>query len=223
MVPGATGNKNDLSKSTVLAQSSAAPLNEKYVRMTSIVFQDIYDKMKGKNYGGTTFNGYNLPRIIDQAKIAINEGQGVKVDQMYLDCNIDSKVSAKISLRIRSYDQRCYFWRKLNLWDRMGNLNLSMNSSKPLIKEIELPLTTLIARNSAEKIKTLSRWSWDRNWIQYSRRFFKRTKEKQPSIILKFYLLLSKTILSKLIYSRSRPALSNRNKGITSITKTSGP
>lgn len=82
MVPGAAGNKYDLSKSTVLAQSSAAPLNEKYVRMTSIVFQDIYDKMKGKNYGGVIFNGYNLPRIIDQAKIAINEGQGVKIDQM---------------------------------------------------------------------------------------------------------------------------------------------
>lgn len=40
--------------------------------MTSIVFQDIYEKMKGKNYAGTTFNGNNLPRIIEQAKIAIN-------------------------------------------------------------------------------------------------------------------------------------------------------
>jgi len=32
--------------------------------MTSIVFQDIYEKMKGKHYSGVTFNGRNLPKIL---------------------------------------------------------------------------------------------------------------------------------------------------------------
>lgn len=50
--------------------------------MTSIVFQDIYEKMKGKDYRGVTFNGDNLPKILEQAKLAINNG-GVKVDEMY--------------------------------------------------------------------------------------------------------------------------------------------
>lgn len=39
---GATGSKFDLEKSTLRSQISAAPLNERYVRMTNVVFQDIY-------------------------------------------------------------------------------------------------------------------------------------------------------------------------------------
>jgi hypothetical protein len=74
MNPGAQGSKVDLQKSTVRDPSEAAPLNEKYVRMTSIVFQDIYEKMKGKKYGGVTFNGDNLPKILEQAKVTINNG-----------------------------------------------------------------------------------------------------------------------------------------------------
>jgi hypothetical protein len=48
--------------------------------MTSIVFQDIYEKMRGKQYGGVTFNGSNLPKILEQAQTTINNGQGVKID-----------------------------------------------------------------------------------------------------------------------------------------------
>ena len=42
MGPGAEGGKNDLAKSTIFAAERNAPLNEKYVKMTSVVFQDIY-------------------------------------------------------------------------------------------------------------------------------------------------------------------------------------
>lgn len=50
------------------------------MRMTSIVFQDIYEKMKGKKYGGITFRGDNISKILEQAQVTINNGQGVKVD-----------------------------------------------------------------------------------------------------------------------------------------------
>lgn len=82
MNPKAQGSKVDLQKSTVRDPNEAAPLNEKYVRMTSIVFQDIYEKMKGKKYGGITFRGDNISKILEQAQVTINNGQGVKVDQM---------------------------------------------------------------------------------------------------------------------------------------------
>ena len=42
MASGAEGGKKDLAKSTIFVQESSAPLNEKYVKMTSVVFQDIY-------------------------------------------------------------------------------------------------------------------------------------------------------------------------------------
>jgi hypothetical protein len=74
MNPGATGGKKDLSKSTIVGPNEVAPLNEKYVKMTSIVFQDIYEKMRGKHYGGVTLNGANLPRVLEQAKATINNG-----------------------------------------------------------------------------------------------------------------------------------------------------
>ena len=90
-----------MAKSTILEQQSSAPLNEKYVRMTSVVFQDIYEKMKGKKYNDVTFNGENLPRIMEQATQTINDGKGVKMDEMYLMFYLDSKVSRKIFLKIR--------------------------------------------------------------------------------------------------------------------------
>jgi hypothetical protein len=70
--------------------------------------------MKGKNYGGVTFNGENLPMIVEQAKIAINNGGGVKIDEMYLMFNVDSKESTKISLKIPLSDQKCCLSRKLS-------------------------------------------------------------------------------------------------------------
>jgi len=70
--------------------------------MTSIVFQDIYEKMKGKKYGGVTFSGDNLPRILEQAQVTINNGEGVKVDQMYILFYLDSRESEQIFLRIPS-------------------------------------------------------------------------------------------------------------------------
>ena len=58
MEAGSSASKKDLAKSTIFSRSrTATPLNEKYVRMTSVVFQDIYEKMKGKRYNGIAFNG----------------------------------------------------------------------------------------------------------------------------------------------------------------------
>lgn len=36
--------------------------------------------MKGKNHPGVTFNGRNLPKILEQAGTSINNNQGVKID-----------------------------------------------------------------------------------------------------------------------------------------------
>lgn len=99
-------NPEDLKKSTMLA-GEGAPLNEKYVRMTSVVFQDIYEKMKGKQYSGVTFNGENLSRVMQQAATTINNGQGVKVDEMYLSPHVVSRVSRRIFPRTPTPVRKC--------------------------------------------------------------------------------------------------------------------
>lgn len=67
--------KSDLSDSSEV-------LNEKYVKMSSVVFKDIYDKMKGKEYDNIAFKGKNIKSILEQSRERINKGGNVKVDQM---------------------------------------------------------------------------------------------------------------------------------------------
>ncbi len=65
--------------------------------MTSVVFKDIYEKMKGKQFGNITFNGKNLPHIMEQSTQSINSGKGVKIDQMYYPDNLDLMEFKEIS------------------------------------------------------------------------------------------------------------------------------
>lgn len=60
--PASSGKKEDLLKSSFT--NSPDVLNEKYVKMSSFLFKDIYDKMKGKQQEGITVNGKNLGHII---------------------------------------------------------------------------------------------------------------------------------------------------------------
>lgn len=50
--------------------------------MTSVVFKDIYEKMKGKEYENIAFKGKNISSILEQSRERINKGGNVKVDQM---------------------------------------------------------------------------------------------------------------------------------------------
>ena len=49
--------------------------------MTSVIFKDVYEKMKGKEYDNVTFKGKNIGPILEQSRERINKGN-VKVDQM---------------------------------------------------------------------------------------------------------------------------------------------
>jgi len=50
--------------------------------MTSVVFKDIHEKMKGKEYNGVAFKGKNLPSILEQTTSKINKEGNLKMDQM---------------------------------------------------------------------------------------------------------------------------------------------
>lgn len=60
--PAYSGNNGDLLKSSL--NSNPNVLNEKYVKMSSFLFKDVYDKMKGKQQDGVAVNGKNLGHII---------------------------------------------------------------------------------------------------------------------------------------------------------------
>lgn len=77
--PSKGGSKEALLKSSFTDNPEV--LNEKYVKMSSVVFKDIHEKMKGKEYEGIAFKGKNLPSILEQSKERINTGS-VKMDQM---------------------------------------------------------------------------------------------------------------------------------------------
>lgn len=76
------GKKEDLLKTSLKNSEENKVLNEKYVKMTSIVFQDIYEKMKGKTQGTITVKGQTLPYIIDQSKSSIKGGD-IRIERMY--------------------------------------------------------------------------------------------------------------------------------------------
>jgi hypothetical protein len=48
-------------------------LNETYVMRTSLVFQDIYNKIQGKQYSKVSYNGKNLPFILSEASKNLNQ------------------------------------------------------------------------------------------------------------------------------------------------------
>jgi hypothetical protein len=77
--PSQPVSKEALLKSDLADNSEV--LNEKYVKMTSVVFKDVYEKMKGKEYDNIAFKGKNIGSILEQSRERINKGN-VKVDQM---------------------------------------------------------------------------------------------------------------------------------------------
>lgn len=153
--------------------------------------------MKGKNYGGVTFNGENLPMIVEQAKVAINNGGGVKIDEMYLMFNVDSKESTKISLKIPLSDQKCCLSRKLSHWEKMESRNLLMNLYKPLIGGMPLPTVSSTTLNSAEKTKMLLRFGSDEIWMLWNRKFSNKIKERPSFITQRSFQFQQLTILNR--------------------------
>ena len=59
-------------------------LNEKYLKMTSLVWQDVMEKTKGKEYNGYPYTGATVPHIIISTAKTLNtqEGENVEVDNM---------------------------------------------------------------------------------------------------------------------------------------------
>lgn len=46
------------------------------------MFQDIYQKLKGKKYSSLPFNGETLPYILKHSAKNLNSGKHIKVDKM---------------------------------------------------------------------------------------------------------------------------------------------
>ena len=62
-------------------------LNEKYLRMTALVWEDILEKSRGKHHNDTKYTGATVPAIIMSSAKKLNnqeEGGDIEVDHMYM-------------------------------------------------------------------------------------------------------------------------------------------
>jgi hypothetical protein len=59
------------------------------VKRTSLVFKDIYNKLKGKKYVNVTYNGKTVPFILTESASYLNKGKSCKMDKLFNDVKKD--------------------------------------------------------------------------------------------------------------------------------------
>lgn len=59
------------------------------MKRTSLVFKDIYNKLKGKKYEKVAYNGKTLPYILTESASYLNKGKSLKMEKIFNDVKKD--------------------------------------------------------------------------------------------------------------------------------------